>query len=145
MTVFAYYTPQVASPVNDRRAGTIRVGSDSPAPIKVMKGWDAELHFAFRDLKQKAFLLNGRNVTARLFNQENVELWSGPVRIDPILDGAATLTLSKSVTNPLTAGLYNLVLEYTNDMGNIMPALTVRSLPRFVVDIVDLVTVNLNV
>lgn len=145
MSVFAYYTPQVASPINDRRAGTIRVGSDSPSVIQVMKGWDAQLYFAFRDMKQKALLLEGRTVTAILYNQENTQLWTGAMNVDLLVDGAASVKLSKSVTDPLSAGLYNLVLTYVDDFGTELPVMTMRSAPRFVIELVDLVTVNLNV
>lgn len=145
MTVFAYYTPQKASPVNDKRAGTIRVGSDSPTPIQVMKGWDSILHFAFRDMKQKAFLLPGRDVTAYLFNQENTQLYSAALIIDPISDGSGRLVLSKSVTDPLEGGLYNLIITYTDDFGNVIPAQTVRSQARFVIELVDFITPSPNI
>ena len=145
MTVFVYNTPQVASPVNDRRAGTIRVGSDSPDPIQVLKGWDTFLYFAFRDINQKAFLLQGRTVTARLYNQENVELWNGNLTANPTVNGAATLKLLTSATASLEAGLYNLIIEYEDDFGNVQAAMTMRSRPRFVIDLVDYTTVDLNI
>lgn len=145
MTVFAYYTPFVASPVNDRRAGTYRVGSDSPRPIQIYKGWDAVLNFAFRDHTQRPYLTNGRTITARMFNGENVEIYSATLVSNILTDGAASLVLSSQVTNTLVPDLYSMVLEIEDEFGRKMLAQSSsRSLPRFVVEVIDQTTVSLN-
>lgn len=145
MTVFAYYTPFVASPINDRRAGTYRIGSDSPDPIQIYKGWDAILRFAFRDYTQRAYLTNGRTITARMFNAENVEVYSGTLVSDALTDGAATLVLASQATAVFVPDLYSLILEVEDEFGRkIIAQTSTRSLPRFVVEVIDQTTVNLN-
>jgi len=145
MTVFAYYTPHIASPVNDRRAGTYRIGSNSPDPIQINKGWDAVLYFAFRNHTQRPYHVQGRSVTGRLFNTENVEVWSGALVADVLTDGAAQIVMASSVTDTLQAGLYSLVIEYEDDRGRTLVASTSQSLNRFVVEVLDNTTVSLNI
>ena len=144
MTVFAYHTPTVASPINDRRGGTTRVGSDDPEPIRITKGWDEILHFAFRGHNQRPYFVEGRTVTARIFNTENTEIWSGPFVPDPLITGAAYLVVNSNATGSFEAGLYRMAIEYSDDFGYTMLAKTTRSLPSFVVEILDTTTVTLN-
>ena len=144
MTVFAYYTPQVASPINDRRAGTYRIGSDNPDPILIYRGWDAVLNFAFRGYDHRPFLTTGRVITARIYNNENTEVWTGPLRSNSIVTGAAVLVISKMASETLQPGLYSMVIEYEDEQGRTMLAQTTRSLPRFVVSVIDQTTVDLN-
>ena len=145
MTVYAYHTPTIASPVNDRRAGTIRVGSDDPDPILVTRGWAAILYFAFRNHTQRPYFTTGRSITARIFNTENTEIWSGPLVSDALVEGAAELVLSDSVTSAFAPGLYSLAIEYTDDRGRVLLAKTTRSRPRFVLEVLDTTTVDLNI
>jgi len=145
MTVYAYHTPYIASPVNDRRAGTYRVNSDNPDPIQISKGWDAILYFAFRKHTHRPYFTIGRTITARIFNTENTEVWSGPMVADPIVDGAATLVMNSVATGAFEAGLYSLSIEYTDDRGRTLLAQTTRSLPRFVLEVLDSTTVSLNI
>lgn len=144
MTVYAYHTPRVASPINDRRAGTYRVGSDNPDPIKITKGWDAILYFAFRDHNQRHFSTLGQTITARIFNIENTEVHSGQMIVDGLTAGAATLMLNTTDTSALAAGLYNMVIEYTDDFGNTLLATTHHSQPRFVIEVIDITTFSPN-
>lgn len=144
MTIFVYHTPAVASPINDRRGGTYRVGSDNPDPIQITKGWDSVLHFAFRDYRQRAFLTVGRTITARIYNTENVEMWNGTLVSDPLVDAAANLVISSEVSDTFPAGLYGLMIEVTDEFGRTMLAQTTRSLPRFVLEVLDQTTVDLN-
>lgn len=143
MTIYAYHTPQVASPVNDRRAGTYRVGSDNPDPIQITKGWDAVLYFAFRNYDRRPFFTVGRTITARIYDQENVEIWNGSFVADPLVDGAANVVLNSSATSAFEAGLYSLVIEYVDDRGRTLLAQTTRSLPRFVLEVLDQTTVDI--
>lgn len=145
MTVFAFHTPQIASPINDQRAGTYRVASDNPDPIQITRGWDAVLYFAFRNHTQRPYLINGRTVTARLFNPENVEVWNGTFVADPLVTGTAQLVISDAATTSFEPGLYSMVIEYADDRGRVQLAQTTRSRPRFVVEVLDQTTVNLNI
>ncbi len=144
MTVFAYHTPQIASPINDRRGGTYRIGSDSPDPITIYRGWDLVLYFAFRDHIHRPFMVTGRTVTARIFNNENTQVWSGPLVAHALTVGAAQLVMSNTVTSTLLPGLYSMVIEYADEQGRVQLAQTTRSLPRFVVSVIDQTTVNIN-
>jgi hypothetical protein len=144
MTIFAYHTNYAASPVNDQRAGTIRVGSDHPDPIQFTKGWDTVLYFAFRNHNQRPFLTTGTTITARFFNTENTQVLASEFVSDPLITGAATLVLNSVSTDAFTAGLYSMVIEYTDDRGNVLLAQTTHSRPRFVVEVLDINTVSLN-
>lgn len=143
MTVFVYNTPHVASPVNDRRGGTYRVGSDNPDPIQITKGWDAILYFAFRYHTQSVYNVTGQTVTGRLYNTENVEIWNGSFIANPLVDGAAELKITSAATQSFSAGLYSLVIEY-DDRGRTYLAQTTRSNPRFVIEVLDTTTVSVN-
>jgi len=145
MTVFVYHTPQVASPSETRRGGTYRISSNDDNPIKITRGWDKVMYFAFRDYTQRPFFLTGRTVTARLYNTENVEVWTGEMLPDAIVDGAASLVMPKVQTETLQPGLYSLVVEYSDDFGRTLLAHTTHSLNRLVVEILDQTTVNLNI
>ena len=144
MTIFAYYTPTVASPINDKRAGTIRVGSDAGSKIKIGKGWDITLRFAFRDFTNRKFFLTGRDVTARIYNTENVEIWNGSVSADATVDGLGNLVIPKSATTAFESGLYSLVIEYNDDHGKKQLAQSAQSLPRHILEVIDFTTVSLN-
>lgn len=144
MTIFAYHTPYIASPSNTRRAGTYRISSDDPSPIKISKGWDTVLYFAFRDHMQRPMMTAGRTISAKIYNSENVMVWDGPLVVDALTDGAATLVMGKQATSVFSAGLYSMAIEYTDDMGRTMLAQTQRSLPRFVVEVIDFTTISLN-
>lgn len=144
MTVFVYNTPTVASPINDRRGGTIRVGSDNPDPIHITRGWDAVLYFAFRNHTQRPYDLTGRTVTGRIFNSTNVEMWNGELTADPLTKGAGNLVMNSAATETFEAGLYSLAIEYVDDYGRILLAQTTRSRPRFVLEVLDTTTVSLN-
>jgi hypothetical protein len=143
--IYVYHTPHVASPTNDRRAGTYRVSSDNPNPIQVAKGWDAVVYFAFRNYNQQPCFIAGRTVTARIYNTENVEVWNGPMIADVLVEGTATLIMNSAATGALSAGLYSLVIEYTDDQGRILLAKTGRSLPRFILEVIDNTTISLNI
>lgn len=145
MTVIAIHTPQVASPINDQRAGTYRVGSDNPDPIQITKGWDAVLYFAFRNHTQRVYQTTGRIIIARMYNTENTEVWNGAMVADPLVAGAASLTINRTATTSFPAGLYSLVIEYVDDHNRTMIANTTRSLPRFNVEVIDITTVSLNI
>lgn len=145
MTVIVYHTPQVATPINDRRGGTYRIGSDNVNPIIIYRGWDALLNFAFRDQNQRPFMVTGRQAVARIYNNENVQVLSGNLIADPLTDGAATLILGANATNTLNFGLYSMVIEYQDDHSRTLLAKTSRSLPRFVVQVIDQTTVELNI
>lgn len=144
MTVYVYHTPQIAAPINDSRAGTYRIGWNNPDPIQINKGWDAVLYFAFRTHTQRPYLTIGRTITARIYNTENVEVWNGKLVSDPITDSAATLVMSNQITNTFPAGLYSMVIEVEDDFGRVMLAQTAQSRPRFVVEVLDHTTVDLN-
>jgi hypothetical protein len=144
MTVYAYHTPQVSTPINSSRAGTYRIGWNNPDPIQISKGWDAVLNFAFRNHTQKPYMTLGRTITARIYNTENVEVWNGTMVADPVSDGAAILIISNQVTNTFQAGLYSLVIEIEDDFGRTLLAQTAQSKPRFVVEVLDHTTVDLN-
>lgn len=144
MTIFVYNTPYIASPVNDRRGGTYRVGSDNPDPIQVTKGWDSILYFAFRNHTQRVYQTTGQTITARMFNTENVEVFSKTLISDPLVDGAAQLIITASESNTLLPGLHSLVIEVTDEFNRTQLAQTTRSKPRFVVEILDQTTVDLN-
>lgn len=145
MTVYAYHTPFVASPINDRRAGTYRVVSDNPDPIQITKGWDAVLHFAFRNHTQRPYFTVGRTMTARIYNNENTQVWTGTFVSDPLVDGAASLVMNSVATSSFEAGLYSMTIEVTDDRGRTLLVQTTRSLPRFVVEVLDNTTVSLNI
>ena len=104
MTVFVYYTPQIASPINDRRGGTYRVGSNGPDPIRMYKGWDSIMYFALRNHTQTPYSVTGRNVTARMYNTENTEVWSGALIADPLVEGAASVVMSSATTSSFDPG-----------------------------------------
>lgn len=144
MTIYAYHTPTVASPINDRRAGTIRVGSDNPTPVRITRDWDAVLYFAFRQHNQRPFPITGSTITARIFNTENTQVWSGGFVEDPLTTGAASLVINSVATGALKAGLYSMVIEYTDVLGRTMLAQSMNSLPRHVVEVIDFNTVSLN-
>lgn len=145
MTVYAYYTPFVSSPINDRRAGTYRVGSDSPDPIIIYRGWDTVMHFAFRTFRAQPYPTIGRTITARLFNTENVEILSKTLIADPLVDGAATLILRSSQTELIQPSLYSMILEVEDENGlKTIAQTSTRSLPRFVIDVVDQTTIDVN-
>jgi hypothetical protein len=144
MTIYAYHTLYAASPVNDQRAGTIRVGSDHPEPVRITSGWDAVLHFAFRNHNQRPFFTIGTTITARIFNTENTQVWAGDFVSDPLITGAANLVINNVATSGMAAGLYSMVIEYTDDRGRTMLAQTTNSLPRFVVEVIDFNTISLN-
>jgi len=145
MTVYIYHTPHVATPINDRRAGTYRVGSDHPDPIQITRGWDAVLHFAFRKHSNRPYLTVGRTITARIFNTENTQVWSGNLVPEPTLGSSATLVINSIQTGTFQAGLYYLVVEVTDDNGRTLIAKTTRSMPRFVLQVLDITTVDLNI
>ncbi len=146
MTVYVYNTPHVSSPINDRRAGTYRVGSDSPDPIQIYKGWDTVLYFAFRNHTNRAYLTVGSTITARVYNTENVEVFEGTMVSDPLMDGAATLFMNAAQTDIFEAGLYSMIVEVTDERGRTLVAQTsTRSLPRFVIEVIDQTTVALNI
>jgi len=145
MTVFAYHTPYIASPINDRRAGTYRIGSNTPDPIQINKGWDAVLYFAFRNHLQRPFHVHGRSVLGRLYNMENVEVWSGEMVSDVLTDGAAQLIINSVTTSAFLPGLYSLIIEYDDDRGRTLIANTSQSLNRFVVEVLDKTTLSLNI
>lgn len=140
MTVFAYYTPQIATPINDRRAGTIRLGSDAPHPIIVNKGFNNQLMFGFRDEAQKVFLLDGRTVTGTIYNQSNVQMLTVPMKVSVTTAGIATLDLTDINLEAFEEGMYNLIITYVDNFGVTYPVSTTRSLPRFVIDVIDFVT-----
>jgi hypothetical protein len=140
MTVYAYHTPHIASPVNDQRAGTHRIGSDDPEPIEITKGWTAVIYFAFRDHRQRPYFTNGRTITARLFTPHNFEIFSGELTSDPLVAGAAQLVIDSRDTDFFDAGLYSLSIEYTDDRGRVLLAQTMRSRPRFVLEVLDTTT-----
>jgi hypothetical protein len=144
MTVYVFHTPTVASPINDRRAGTYRIGSDNPNPIKITKGWDAELYFAFRDHRQHAVHTIGLVITARIFNTENTEVWSNNLVADTMTAGAATLMLDDVSTGTFSAGLYSMVIEYTDNFGKTHLAQTHHRHSRFVVEVIDITTFSPN-
>ena len=135
--IYAYYTPHIASPVNDRRAGTIRLGWDDPQPIQVTAGYDNFLIFSFRDERQKRMFLRGRTLTGKVYNNDGIEMFSSELDILVTEEGLAKFTISKFQSRALTPGLYNLVLTYTDDAGTEQIANTVRSKPRFVIDVID--------
>lgn len=135
--IYAYYTPHIASPVNDRRAGTIRLGWDDPQPIQVTSGYDNFLIFSFRDERQKRMFLRGRTLTGKVYNNDGIEMFSSELDILVTEEGLAKFTISKFQSRALTPGLYNLVLTYTDDAGTEQIANTVRSKPRFVIDVID--------
>jgi hypothetical protein len=144
MTVYVFHTPIVASPINDRRAGTYRVGSDNPNPIKITTGWASSLYFAFRNHRQHAVQTIGMTITARIFNTENTEVYSNTLSPDDISTGAATLTLSENETLALSAGLYTMAIEYTDEFGNKHLAQTHHSHSLFVVEVIDITTFSPN-
>jgi len=145
MTVYAFYTPFAAAPINDRRAGTYRVGSDSPDPIQIYRGWDVVMHFAFRTFRQQPYPTIGRTITARMFNVENVEILSKTLTADPLVDGAAALVLTAAQTELMQADLYSMILEVEDEFGRTTIAQTsTRSLPRFVVEVIDQKTIYVN-
>mgnify|MGYP003565499660 CR=1 FL=1 len=145
MTVYAYYTPFVSSPINDRRAGTYRVGSDSPNPIQIYRGWDTVMHFAFRTFRAQPYPTIGRTLTGRVFSTENVEILSKTLIPDPLVDGVASLVLNSSQTELIQPSLYSLILEVEDEFGRTTIAQTnTRGLPRFVVEVVDQTTIALN-
>ena len=145
MTVYAYHTPYIASPINDRRAGTYRVASDNPDPIQITKGWDAVLYFAFRNHTQRPYFTTGSVIVARIYNTENTEVWSGNMVPDPLVEGTANLVIGSSATGAFGAGLYSLTIEITDDRGRNLLVQTTRSMPRFVVEVLDNTTVSLNI
>lgn len=144
MTVFVYHTPQVASPSETRRAGTYRISSNNSDPIRFTRGWDTVLYFAFRDHTQRPYFMTGRTVTARLYNTENVEVWNGTMTPDALVDGAASLVIGKAQTETLQPGLYSMVVEYQDDYNRTLVAYTSHSLNRFVVEVLNQTTVDLN-
>jgi hypothetical protein len=139
MTVFAYHTPQIASPINDRRAGTSRVVSDTPTPIQVGKGYSVTLYFAFQDHNNKAFWIEGRTMTAHIHDRNNTKVAEVGVNPIPGIIGAGQIKLDTATTAPLLPGFYNLVITYIDDFGTEVAVQTMRSRPRFVLDVVDFV------
>jgi hypothetical protein len=135
--IHAYYTPHIASPVNDRRAGTIRRGWDTPQPIQVTKGYDNYLIFSFRAENQKRMSLRGKTLTGKVYNHNGIEMFSDNLDVLITNDGLAKFTITKSQSRALELGLYNLVLTYTDDNGAEQIANTSRSKPRFVIDVID--------
>ena len=135
--IYAYYTPHIASPVNDRRAGTIRQGWDDPQPIQVTKGYDNFLIFSFRDELQKRMFLRGRTITGKVYNNDGIEMFTGELDILVTDEGLAKFTITKFQSDTMPTGLYNLVITYTDDRGIEQIANTVRSKPRFVIDVID--------
>ena len=135
--IYAYYTPHVASPVNDQRAGTIRIGWDDPQPIQCTSGYDNYLIFAFRDEKQKRFFLNGRTLTGKVFNNDGIEMLSKELDVLVNDRGLAKFEITKFESSTFEPGFYNLVLSYTDDIGSEQIANTVRGRPRFVLDFID--------
>jgi hypothetical protein len=83
-------------------------------------------------------------ITARIYNNENTEVWTGPLRTNSLVASASQLVISKLVTETLLPGLYSMVIEYEDELGRTMLAQTTRSLPRFVVNVIDQTTVDLN-
>lgn len=144
MTVYAYYTPFVSAPINERRAGTYRVGWNNPDPIVIHKGWDSVLNFAFRNHTQRVYQTLGREFTARIYNNEKTEIWNGRLVADPVAEGAANLVISSQVTNTFQAGLYSMIIEVVDDFGRTEVANTAQSRHRFVVEVLDQTTIDLN-
>jgi hypothetical protein len=144
MAIYAYHSSQTVSPINDTRAGTIRIGSDNPSPIVVSKGWDAVLHFSFRDDNQRPFILLGYQVVARIFNNENTQIWNGNILPDANSTSSGVLVLSKQLTTTLLPGLYSIILEYSKGNGQTFIMKTTRSLPRFIMEVIDQTTVTIN-
>lgn len=136
MSIFAYYSPRRAAPVNVSRAGTIRMGTDQPTFIKVNKGYANDLIFAFKDEKQKAFWLEGKTVTAKFFNKDNVELLSKDMKIIVDSPSIGHFILTPMDTNSWETGLYNLVITYTDAHGDEYVMQTSHSLPRFVINVI---------
>jgi hypothetical protein len=64
---------------------------------------------------------------------------------DVLVEGTATLIMNSAATGALSAGLYSLVIEYTDDQGRILLAKTGRSLPRFILEVIDNTTISLNI
>lgn len=146
MTVFVYYTPHISAPINDRRSGTLRVGWNDPEPIRVTRGWDEVLHFAFRDYIQRTYNIIGQSITARLYNTENVEVWNGTISPTSSVDaGIGFLVIGASATESLSPGLYSLIIEFVDNRGRTRIAQTAQSKPRFIVEILDQTTVDLNI
>jgi hypothetical protein len=63
---------------------------------------------------------------------------------DPLITGAANLVINSVATDGMAAGLYSMVIEYTDDRGRTMLAQTTNSLPRFVVEVIDFNDISLN-
>lgn len=138
MSVYAFYTPFVASPVNDQRAGTYRVGSDSPMAIQIVRGADTVLRFAFRTHNHKVFQNLGRTITGKIYNHAKIQLLEQTLLVEPLIPGAAKLVLGSSQTQLLIPGFYNLVLEVEDEFGLTTIAQTnTRSMPRFAIDVIE--------
>lgn len=135
--IYAYYTPHIASPVNEKRAGTSRIGWDDPQPIQITAGYDNYLLFSFRDENQRRVFLRGRTLTGKIFNHEGVEIFSDELDILSTEESLAKLTISKMQSNVFVPGLYSLVLSHSDDRGIEEVIGTARSKFRFVIDIID--------
>jgi hypothetical protein len=116
MTITAYYTSAAASPINQKRAGTIRVGSDSPSPIVLNNGFTNTLMFAFRDHNNKVELLDGRTYTVNLYNIDNVLLASSSLSATADTPGLGNVTFTRAQLAPLESGRYNLIIIDTTDV-----------------------------
>ena len=145
MTITAYHAPNLASPINDKRAGTIRLAGNFNTKILVMKGWDAKLHFAFRDSRNKTFFLTGKKIMAYIHNLENTIVITAQIKADPIRDGIGELIIPKSELDALEYGLYHLVITYEDETGTTLPMDAPTGSHVNVIEVVDFKTPSLNI
>lgn len=134
--ITGYYTPHPATTSNTKRTGTYRVGSDQSTPILITHGWDTTLYFAFRDYNQKTTSVLGKNFKAKLYNVDGTQVWEGDLVDNPSISGSATLKINSTITTSLGAGLYKLLIQYTeNEQTQVVS--TANNLGRWVVEVID--------
>jgi hypothetical protein len=139
MSVTAYYVEAKASPINQKRSGTIRIGSDSPNPIMLNKGFANSIMFAFVDSNNHAVLLDGVEYSISLYNRHNSLLASSDLVAVADTPGLGRVSFSSGQIAMLEAGLYNLVIS-TRISNLLVPIKSSHGTIRFEIEVVDYIT-----
>lgn len=133
MSIYAYYIENEATPKNEKRGGTLRVGSSTPNPIEIIKGYDTTLLFAFRDSQQRVYDIQGRTVTATITDVNGIEKWNGNFRLHQT-SGVGVLNMIALQLAAIEPGLYSLSISETTG-GSVTRMRTGHNMQRYVLKV----------
>jgi len=134
--ISAYYTQQLAVPVNSRRAGTIRHSNTDPRPIKVWKPFPVSMVFGFNDEQNHAWSMIGRTITATMVNRTGQSV-SAVVMKPGAEDSLGVADFLASEISIMESGYYYIILSYVDEFGKDQHISSPNNTGQFVVQILE--------